>query len=156
MVSSQLWMEIKVNFFKIGGDVSDGEWEEFYTEFITPFVACDVDLSYMISTVELTACFTTVLTSKILELAGSFTGKEADVLKYMDIEAAGGLTLYDYIFLRKVVSAMKTCADAGYFSPNRLYCGLSITSPRSPAITSAVEKEVFNAAIVLTDGFYYG
>jgi hypothetical protein len=74
----------------------------------------------------------------------------------MDIEATGGLTLYDYIFLRKVVSAMKTCADAGYFNPNRLYCGLSITSPRSPAITSLVEKEVFNAAIVLTDGFYYG
>lgn len=74
----------------------------------------------------------------------------------MDHEATGGLTLYDYIFLRKVVSAMKTCADAGYFAPNRLYCGLSITSPRSPAVTSPVEKEIFNAAIVLTDGFYYG
>ena len=140
MVSSQLWMEIKVNFFKIGGDVSDGEWDAFFTEFITPFVACDADLDYLMSTAELTACFTTVETSKILELKGSFTGKEAEVFKFMDIEAAGGLTLYDYIFLRKVVSAMKTCADAGYFSPNRLYCGLSITTPRSPAITSATEK----------------
>jgi len=66
------------------------------------------------------------------------------------------LTFYDYLFLRKVVSAMVTCADQGYFVPNKLYCGLAITSPRSPAVTSPVEKEVYNAAIVLTDGFYYG
>jgi len=53
------------------------EWEEFFTEFITPFMACDTDLDFTLVTGELTACFTTVLTSKILPLKNSFTGKEA-------------------------------------------------------------------------------
>jgi hypothetical protein len=137
------------------GDVSDAEWSEFFTEFIEPFTTCDADTDYVLVLAELTACITTVTTSKILELKDLAT-HEADVFKYMDRAGEQNLTLYDYICLRKVVSALKTCGDGGYFMPNRLYCGLSITSPRSPAITSPVEREVFNAAIVLTDGFYYG
>jgi len=121
------------------GDVSDGEWESFFNEFISAFVACDTDGDYLLVAAEFTLCLANPL-SKIGILKNSLTGKEAKVLEYMDIGAAEGLTLYDYVFLRKVVSAMKTCADAGYFAPNRLYCGLSITSPRSPAVTSPVEK----------------
>lgn len=137
------------------GDISDGEWTEFYNEFIVPFVACDADLDYVLIAAEVTACISTTLTSKILELK-DLVGKEADLLKYMDRATEQNLTLYDYIFLRKVVAAMKTCGDGGYFVPARLYCALAITSPRSPSVTSPVEKEIFNAAVVLTDGFYYG
>jgi hypothetical protein len=51
---------------------------------------------------------------------------------------------------------MKHCADQGYFLPAKLYCGLAITSPRAPVISSPEEKSVYLAAIILTDGFYYG
>jgi len=96
-----------------------------------------------------------VTTSKILELKDIAT-HEADLFKFMDRASEQNLTFYDYLFLRKTVAAMKSCADGGYFVPARLYCALAITSPRSPSITSPVEKEIFNAAVVLTDGFYYG
>ncbi len=35
----------------------------------------------------------------------------------MDRQGEQNLTLYDYVFLRKVVSALKTCGDGGYFVP---------------------------------------
>jgi len=107
----------------------------------------------LIDTAELTACVTTVVLSKIT-LLKSFATKEADVFKYMDRK--DNATFYDYLFLRKLVVAMKSCSDGGYFVPNKLYCGLAITSPRSPTVTAQTEKMIFNAAIVLTDGFYYG
>ena len=113
----------------------------------------DADKDWLLSTAELTTCVTTSTTSKITELR-SFETHETDVFKYMDRKT--DMTFYDYMFLRKLVTAMKACADGGYFVPAKLFCALSITSPRSPTITSPVEKEIFNAAIVLTDGFYYG
>jgi len=137
------------------GDISDGEWSEFFTEFIAPFIVCDADTDYVLIAAELTTCITPPTASKITELLPLAT-HEADVFKFMDRATEQNLTLYDYIFLRKVVAAMKTCGDGGYFVPARLYCALAITSPRSPAVTSPVEKEIFNAAVVLTDGFYYG
>jgi hypothetical protein len=59
------------------GDVSDSEWAEFFTEFIEPFVGCDADLDYLLTTAEFTACFTDNKKSKINILKNSFTGKEA-------------------------------------------------------------------------------
>jgi len=50
------------------------------------------------------------------------------------------LTFYDYLFLRKVASAVSHCGDAGYFLPTKLYCGLSITSPRAPVLSAPEEK----------------
>ena len=107
----------------------------------------------MIDTAELTACVTTVVLSKIT-LLKSFATHELDVFKFMDRK--DNASFYDYLFLRKLVVAMKSCSDGGYFVPNKLYCGLAITTPRSPTVTSQTEKMIFNAAIVLTDGFYYG
>jgi len=117
----------------MSGDISDSEYEDFYNEFIVPFVACDVDTDWLISTAELTACVTTVLTSKILELK-SFATHEVEIFEFMDRKT--DMTFYDYLFLRKIVVAMKSCSDGGYFVPNKLYCGLAITSPRSPTVTS--------------------
>lgn len=136
----------------LGGDISDSEYEEFYTEFITPFVAADADLDWLINTAELTAALANVATK--LTPLNTFLTHEADVFAYMDRK--DDMTFYDYLFLRKLVVAMKSCSDGGYFVPNKLYCGLAITTPRSPTVTSQVEKQIFNAAIVLTDGFYYG
>jgi len=62
----------------------------------------------------------------------------------------------DYLFLRKVVSAINHCADTNYFRPDKIYCGLSITSPRAPVLSSSEEKQVYLSAIILTDGFYFG
>jgi len=67
------------------GDVSDSEWSSFFTEFITPFVGCDADLDFELSTKEFTDCFTTNKDSKINILKNSFTGKEANVMEFMDI-----------------------------------------------------------------------
>lgn len=67
------------------GDVSDSEWSDFFTEFITPFVGCDVDKDYLLSTKEFTDCFTTNVASKINILKNSFTGKEAEVMEFMDV-----------------------------------------------------------------------
>jgi hypothetical protein len=50
---------------------------------------------------ELTAAITTP-TSKLFKLK-NLAGKEADIIKFMDRKL--DLTLYDYIFLRKVVVA---------------------------------------------------
>jgi len=66
------------------GDVSDGEWESFFTEFITPFMACDIDKDNLIIATELTTCLANP-DSKIGMLKNSFTGKEALVMEYMDV-----------------------------------------------------------------------
>jgi hypothetical protein len=137
----------------MSGDISDSEYEEFYTEFIAPFLLCATGGDWLITTALLTPCVTTVVGGKIT-LLKSFEGHEAEVFKFMD--RVDDATFYDYLFLRKLVVAMKSCSDGGYFVPNKLYCGLAITSPRSPTVTSQTEKMIFNAAIVLTDGFYYG
>ena len=66
------------------------------------------------------------------------------------------MTFYDYIFLRKVNSALTHCSDDNYIKPDKLFCGLSITSPRAPTLSPSEEKNIFLSAILLTDGFYYG
>ena len=66
------------------------------------------------------------------------------------------ITFYDYMFLRKMTTAFVNCADTNYFKPDKLYCGLSITSPRAPILSAPEEKAVFLSAIILTDGFYFG
>lgn len=137
----------------MSGDISDSEYEEFFNEFITPFKACEASGDWLIDETELNDCVTTKTDGKIT-LLKSFKDKQKEVFKYMD--RVKDLTFYDYLFLRKLVVAMKSCSDGGYFVPNKLYCGLAITSPRSPTVTSPFEKMIFNAAIVLTDGFYYG
>lgn len=78
----------------------------------------------------------------------SLVGQEAKVFEYMDRKE--NLSLWNYIFLRKVNSALINCGDQSYFTPAKLYCGLAITSPRSPVISSPEEKEVYLAAIILT------
>lgn len=66
------------------GDVSDAEWESFFTEFIAPFIACDADKDNLMIVAELTTCLASA-DSKIGILKNSFTGNEAKVLEFMDI-----------------------------------------------------------------------
>lgn len=87
-------------------------------------------------------------------MASTLTGKEQLVVTFMDRKT--DLTFFDYLFLRKVASAVSHCGDAGYFLPTKLYCGLSITSPRAPVLSAPEEKAIYLSAIILTDGFYYG
>ena len=44
------------------------------------------------------------------------------------LDQTEGINLHDYIFLRRVNSAVKNCGDNYLFSPAKLYCALSITS----------------------------
>ena len=86
---------------------------------------------------ELTTCFM-VPTSPLNPLASGLKGHESEIIKAMDRMAS--LTFADYLFIRKTAAAITTCGDAGYFLPAKLYCGLSITSPRAPVLTAPEEK----------------
>jgi len=66
------------------------------------------------------------------------------------------ITFYNFIFLRRVNLAMKTCGEVGTLSPNKIYCALAITSPRTKGIFTPEEKQIYLSAIILSDGFYYG
>ena len=137
----------------IGGDISDSEYEEFYNEFIIPFIVCETSRDWLLNKDGFSTCVTIDIKGKITSLY-SLKNNIDEVFKFMDRKDY--ITFYDYLFLRKLVVAMKTCSDGGYFAPNKLYCALAIITPRSPTVTSQTEKMIFNAAIVLTDGFYYG
>lgn len=56
---------------------------------------------------ELTTCLASATSG--LGIMKSIGPKAADIIKYMDRKT--DITLFDYIFLRKVASAMKNCAD---------------------------------------------
>ena len=139
--------------FKIGGDISDSEYEYFYNQFIIPFEACDTNHDWLMDKNALANCFTKKTVGLLTSLR-LLKDNINDVFKFMDNKFSA--TFYDYLFLRKFNVAMETCSDGGYFAPNKLYCALAITTPRSPTVTSQTEKMIFNAAIILTDGFYYG
>lgn len=77
--------------------------------------------------------------------------------EYLDIIADKGVfTLYDYVFLRRANLALTNCGDQGLLAPNKLFCGLSITSPRTRMISPPEEKDVYMAGVMLTHGFYFG
>lgn len=77
-----------------------------------------------------------------------------DIIKGLDRES--NLTLYDYIFLRRVNKGMNKCGENGYLQPHKIYCALSITSPQTRFLTSPDEKQLYISAIILKEGFYYG
>tara|TARA_B110000503_G_C6985174_1_gene344947 strand:- start:493 stop:687 length:195 start_codon:yes stop_codon:yes gene_type:complete len=64
--------------------------------------------------------------------------------------------MFDYIWLRRVNTAVKNCGTNYLFEPSRLYCGLAITSPRTRRLYNPDEKIMFRSAIVLSDGYYNG
>jgi len=72
------------------------------------------------------------------------------------LDKTDGFNFYDYLFLRRVNSAIMTCGDQNIMQPNQLYCALAITSPRTRHLSPPEEREIYNAAIILTSGFYYG
>lgn len=49
----------------MSGDISDSEYEDFYNEFITPFLACATAGDWLITTALLTPCVTTVTAGKL-------------------------------------------------------------------------------------------
>lgn len=57
---------------------------------------------------DLTTCLASA-TSGLAILAPTLTGKEAEILKYMD--RVLDMTFYDFIFLRKAANAMHHCGD---------------------------------------------
>lgn len=62
------------------------------------------------------------------------------------------MNLCDYIFLRRVNRAFIACADNDRLNPNRIFCAIQITSPRTKKISENLEKQIYNTAIVLRDG----
>ena len=72
------------------------------------------------------------------------------------LDNSAGLTLFHYIFLRKVNYALDECGDNGYLRSNKIYCALAITSPRTRHLAAPEEKTLYTSAIVLSDGFYFG
>lgn len=66
------------------------------------------------------------------------------------------LTFYEYVFLRRVNYALEQCGDNAVLLPNRIYCALAITAPRTRHVYAPEEKTIFNAGVILSDGFYYG
>ena len=63
---------------------------------------------------ELNVCFTNP-ESKLYRLGTAVAGKEREILLLMD--ESDGITLYDYIFLRKVSCALSLCTDDMYIRP---------------------------------------
>ena len=66
--------------------------------------------------------------------------KEIKGLKYKEdhwvkilyiLDRTEHITFVDYLFIRRVAVAFANCATLGYIKINRLYCALSITSPRA-------------------------
>lgn len=118
------------------GIVSDDEWAAFYEEFVAKFQACDTDKDGKLNAAELSACVASAESG--LLLIKNIVGSETQVIHYMD--RVDDLTFYEYMFLRRVASAARKCSDNGYFAPDKMYCGLSVTSPRSPVMSASEEK----------------
>ena len=66
------------------------------------------------------------------------------------------ISLNDYIWLRKVNRAYQECGENIYISPNKMYCALKITSPKSKRMTSSEEANFYKMAIILVDGYDIG
>lgn len=99
-------------------------------------------------------CLTTI---GILEMTNliDFTAVEvAEMAVLMDITT--NFNFFDYLFVRRVNNAITNCGDNRIIQPQKLYCALSITSPRTRHIFSPEERQIYLAGIVLIDGFYYG
>lgn len=62
------------------------------------------------------------------------------------LDAADGVNFYTYMFIRKMNLAMGSCGINYTLQPHRLYCALSITSPRTRRLYAPDEKEMFLAA----------
>lgn len=136
------------------GLVSDSEYSSFYDEFIVPFEACDPDNNGKITVAELTTCLTYKdATSKFKALA-LIKDQSKDIPPLLDRK--DDITLFDYIFLRRIENAVRKCGDSGTVQPHKIYCALSITTPRTQHVKSSEERLIFEAGVILTDGFYYG
>jgi hypothetical protein len=66
------------------------------------------------------------------------------------------VTLHDYIWLRRVNKAYQDCADNMILAPNKIYCALKITSPRTARMNAVQEKGLFQVAVRLLDGYENG
>lgn len=72
----------------------------------------------------------------------------------LDIDAE--FSLFDYLVLRKINKAVQECGDSGTLSPAKIYCALTIATPRAKDVSSTEESVIFRASVALTDGFYFG
>jgi len=46
------------------------------------------------------------------------------------------LNFYDYMYIRRFQNAINNCAENEKIQPNRIYCALRITSPRTRKISA--------------------
>lgn len=132
------------------GELSDDEWQQFYLEFIEPFQT-NGGTAGTIPKDAVAALFTA---DKKLDKLTSYATQVDKVLEFMD--KSESITLFDYLFLRRVNNALTSCGEQGYLPPSKVYCALSITTPKTRHLSSPEEKEVYIAGIILTQGFYYG
>lgn len=85
-------------------------------------------------------------------IANQFSNEDnlKKMMTYFDHEEAN---LYNYIYLRRLNYAWKTCAEGFEISPSRLGCALTATSARTTTLLPNAEKGFFAAAVTLWDGF---
>jgi len=72
------------------------------------------------------------------------------------LDMSVGFTLYHYIFLRRVNNAINNCGDYGNILPQKIYCALAITSPRTRELFTPEEKQIYLSGIILVNGYYIG
>lgn len=55
---------------------------------------------------------------------------------FMFIMMHPGLNLYDYVYMRRFNNAMNNCNENEKIPPNRMFCALQITSPRTRRLSA--------------------
>jgi len=150
--------------------VTDDEWSEFFSTFLIFFQACDADKDNLLNPAEMAACLATgnanifsghPLNDLADRVPASRRGLAADLhghpgelhalrlpVPAQDQQRIGELRRQRHHAARTLLN-FNNCKQ-------KLYCALSITSPRTRHIFSPEEKQMYLSAVVLTDGFYYG
>jgi len=101
------------------GEVDAEEYEAFYKVFGATWIICDADKDNFLIPAELTTC---LATPEFLELK-TIPPEDHPIL--MDLlDQPEKLTIYGFVFLRRIDAAMAKCAENGVLPPNKLYCAL--------------------------------
>ena len=96
--------------------MQDTEWRDFYQEFIEPFITCQPGPNMTAPVEGLKTCFSDYTKGKldVFPADDAFIKK---VFQYLDTHVDDGLTLFHYVFLRRINNGMKSCSDIGGLSP---------------------------------------
>jgi len=64
--------------------------------------------------------------------------------------------LVGFLWFRRLNYAWATCSNGIELNANRIYCALTVTSPRTRTIIPSEEKAFFAASVILVDGYNWG